>query len=301
MKTKINIKETPAMENKPIYKLLAEQKKYFKTFRDIGVKNQRAIIENAVAFIRKELNYDVETGKCNRAVIGLSGGIDSAVTFALAVRAVGAENVIGVKMPDRNVSSKKSVEYADALIAKLKVRHSYEIEIGGAVMSHITGLRAAGYDVSDFVIGNIRARIRMVYLFAIANQENGRVLDTCNLTERDMGYFTKYGDGASDLNPIGELYKTWVWIIAKELGVPEKIIKSKPSAELMGADQTDEEDMGVGYSFLDLYLHLRRSGISKKEMTDSYMFPKEAVDMINATIAKNAHKNSMPPVCDAGF
>lgn len=285
-------------ENEDVYGLDRRQAGLFARFKAMGEKNKKEMISKAVGFIRHELRFNPETGKSLPAVIGISGGIDSAVVAALAARAVRKENIILVEMPYEGLSARIDIEYADLLAERLGIENVSLIPINEMVDAEVATLGKAGIVLGAFERGNVMARMRMVTLYAIANQCGGRVLDTCNLTEVMMGYFTKFGDGASDLNPVGEIHKTWMWIIGRELGIPEVIIRRKPTAGLMGSAQTDEKDMGISYSALDLMLWLRRSGVGDRELVSDYHYPRAVVERVSATIARNSHKNRMAKVCE---
>lgn len=283
------------------YALGARQAEAFAGFARVGEKNKKDIIEKVVAFLRRELDYEPETGRSLPAVVGVSGGIDSAVVAALAARALGADNVIAVKMPYEGLSAREDTDYADLLAGKFKFGRVLEVPIRSVVEAEVAALAQAGVRLGAFERGNLMARVRMTILYAIANQCGGRVLDTCNLTEVMMGYFTKFGDGASDLNPVGKIYKTWIWTIAEELEVPEEIIRRKPTAGLMSAAQTDEEDMGISYGALDLLLWLKNAGAGKAALVEEYHFSEQVIAMVETAIARNRHKNCLAPVAEIGL
>ncbi|MFW9844782.1 MAG: NAD+ synthase, partial [Candidatus Thorarchaeota archaeon] len=170
-------------------------------------------------------------------VLGLSGGIDSSLVATLACEAIGAERVLGIMMPVDAKKDAQNIEDAKRIAKKLGMK--YEIfELREAV---------AAYDslnLDKIARGNLAARLRMVTWYARANQENRLVLGTGNKTELMIGYFTKYGDGGTDILPIGELYKANVWDLARHVGVPENLIEKAPSAGLWEG-QTDEKEIGV--------------------------------------------------------
>jgi NAD+ synthase len=271
--------------------------KHFRAFKARGEKKKEEVIREAVDFLKRQLQYDEETGQSQFAVIGLSGGIDSAVVLALAAQAVGSENIIAVKMPRIGITSEESGEYADLLARTFRIKHAYEIPINRMVDAQDQEFRRSGVELGAFELGNASARARANILYAFANKYGGRVIDTCNRTEIMMGYFTKYGDGASDMNPVGEIYKTWMWLIAAPLRIPERIIKRKPSAELVGFSQSDEKDMGISYSALDLLLYLKNMGYSDDRLVEEISFPRTVVERTSATIEKNRHKRILVPVC----
>ncbi len=180
----------------------------------------------------------------SKAVLGLSGGIDSAVVAYLAAEALGKDNLTCVKMPYKT-SSKNSSADADRIIELLGIK-SRTVEITAAVDT----LSASLNNVSPARLGNIMARARMTVLFDLSAELEALVLGTSNKTERLLGYGTLHGDLASILNPLGDLYKTQVWALARYLKIPEDIINKAPSADLIEG-QTDERDFGFTYKQAD--------------------------------------------------
>ncbi|MBR2592638.1 MAG: NAD(+) synthase [Oscillospiraceae bacterium] len=196
---------------------------------------------------------------CN-AVIGISGGKDSSVTAALCVEALGREKVIGVLMPD---GIQEDIDMARLLVSHLGIR-SYEINIGKIVdAAH----DAIPFPLSDQSRVNLPARIRMSVLYAVSQSNNGRVANTCNLSEDWVGYSTRYGDAAGDFSPLARLTVQEVKAVGRSLGIPEILIEKAPSDGLSG--KTDEDNLGFTYMELDQYI---RSGCiadtGKKERID---------------------------------
>jgi NAD+ synthase len=209
-----------------------------------------------VAFLRDEL---IERRRITKAVLGLSGGIDSAVVAYLCARALGAENVHAIRMPYRT-SSADSLGDAQRVVDALGINVE-TIEITDAVEGY---LRAAG-DPDPRRRGNVMARMRMLVLFDQSARLNALPIGTGNKTERLMGYFTWHADDTPPLNPIGDLYKTQVWALARHLGVPVQIIDKPPSADLE-ANQTDESDLGVTYLTADRILSQILSGYRDQQI-----------------------------------
>jgi NAD+ synthase len=183
------------------------------------------------------------------AVIGLSGGIDSAVACYLVAKAIGAHNVYAVRMPYRT-SSQDSLEHAQLIIDDLKI-NSETVDITDMVDPLID--RTPG--ITDKRKGNVMARARMIVLYDRSAAQQALVVGTSNKTELLLGYGTLFGDMASALNPIGDLYKTQVRQLARALGVPQPIIDKPPSADLW-LGQTDEAEMGLTYAEVDQLLYL---------------------------------------------
>ena len=198
------------------------------------------------AFLHDEMR---ERRGIGRAVLGLSGGIDSAVVAYLCARALGPENVYAIRMPYRT-SSPSSLVDAQKVIDALGI-HADTIEISGAVDGYLQYAPEADARRK----GNIMARTRMVVLFDQSARRNALPVGTGNKTERLMGYFTWHADDTPPVNPIGDLFKTQVWALARYLDVPLEIIEKPPSADLE-ANQTDESDLGITYARADRILNL---------------------------------------------
>lgn len=198
-----------------------------------------------VDFIRNE----VRKFGFNRVVLGLSGGIDSALSATLAAEALGPENVVGVMLPYKT-SSPESEGHARLLIEQLGIPHDI-IDI-----TPMAEPLFAHYErMSNLRRGNALARLRMVAVFDRSSVENALVLGTSNKTEYLLGYTTWYGDSAASIQPIGDLYKTQIRALSRAVGVPQPILDKKPSADLWPG-QTDEQEMGLSYDTVDQVLYL---------------------------------------------
>jgi NAD+ synthase len=218
-----------------------------------------------VAFLRDEL---IERRRITQAVLGLSGGIDSAVVAYLCARALGPENVHAIRMPYRS-SSADSLLDAQRVVDALGINVE-TIEITAPVEAY---LRAAG-DPDPRRRGNVMARMRMLVLFDQSARLNALPIGTGNKTERLMGYFTWHADDTPPVNPIGDLYKTQVWALARHLGVPVQLIDKPPSADLE-ANQTDETDLGVTYLTADRILAQVLSGYRDAQIAAVGFDPRE--------------------------
>ena len=184
-----------------------------------------------------------------RAVLGLSGGIDSAVVAYLCARALGPENVYAIRMPYKTSSANSLID-AQRVIDALGI-NGETIEITDAVDGYLKHAPEADPRRK----GNVMARIRMVVLFDQSARRDALPVGTGNKTERLMGYFTWHADDTPPVNPIGDLFKTQVWALARHLGVPRELIEKPPSADLE-ANQTDETDLGITYLKADRILNL---------------------------------------------
>jgi len=207
--------------------------------------NVKKDMEKRLAFIREQVDGSGMAG----VVVGISGGIDSSVTAALCVKALGTERVIGVWMP----AYSQPVHEADAKkLAETIGLNLVTVDVGPAYDTLVSALEKV-LPLGDKTKGNTKARLRMATLYAIANQKGCLVADTCNRSEVYVGYMTKGGDGLADFNPVASLTKHEIRILARELGIPESIRTKAPSADLWEG-QTDEQEMGFTYEDLDRFL-----------------------------------------------
>lgn len=209
-----------------------------------------------------------------KAVIGLSGGVDSALSLRLAADAIGNSNITALIMPEKSLTKKENVEDAVRLCKSLKIRFKI-IEIN----SFLKNFKKLNLKQNKDSWINLKPRIRMLILYNYANANNRLVIGTSNKTELKLGYFTKYGDGACDIEVIGDLYKTEVIKLAEYLKLPLKIINKIPTAELYHG-QTDENEMGEVYKDIDAMLE----GKKQKNIK------------IERLIEKNKHKTKKIPI-----
>ena len=234
-----------------------------------------------VSFLKDELT--VRRG-FKKGLVGLSGGVDSSLTAFLAAEALGRENVIGVRMPYRT-SSPESLEHAQLVIDKLGIE-SLTIDITDAVDGYLKQVGA----IDPHRLGNVMARERMIVLFDLSAKHNALPLGTSNKSERLLGYFTWHGDDAPPVNPLGDLFKSQVWALARHMGVPEEIVAKPATADLIKG-QTDEGDLGVSYVHADRILyHLIRG-----EEPGSG-FPKEEVETVRKRLDSTHWKRRLPTV-----
>lgn len=191
-----------------------------------------------------------KNGKDCMAVVGISGGKDSSVVAALCVEALGKDRVIGVLMPNH---IQDDIEYSHLLCEHLGIKN-YTVDVGVAIDELLNNIhfRATDIEISDQTKTNLPARIRMVTLYAISQSMNGRVANTCNLSEDWVGYATRYGDAAGDFSPLSQLTVTEVKAIGRELGLPSELVDKTPTDGLCG--KTDEDNLGFTYAELDAYI-----------------------------------------------
>ena len=236
-------------------------------------------------FIRSE----VTRAGFSRAVINLSGGLDSALSCVLAVEALGAENVLALRLPYRT-SSPDSLEHAQLLIDKFGIP-SETIEITDMV----DPLIKRDPNISHVRKGNIMARMRMIVLYDQTEVFKGLPIGTSNKTEILLGYSTLWGDMASAINPIGDLYKTQTRQLSRALGVPQPIIDKPPSADLW-AGQTDEDELGFTYEDVDKLLYLLVDQRYSPQECIEEGFNKKFVNAVITRVRKNQFKRMMPPI-----
>ncbi|RLE73500.1 MAG: NAD(+) synthetase [Thermoprotei archaeon] len=243
-----------------------------------------------IEFIR---DYFEKTG-VNRAVVGISGGVDSTVTAFLTVRALGSGKVTALIMPDSKVTPSRDLEDALKVVEILGIK-KYQVDIANILESYRKNVPF--FDANNKIaLGNLRARIRMTLLYYYANLNNALVVGTGDKSELLIGYFTKYGDGGVDILPIGDLYKTQVRQLAIHLGIP-KDIAEKPSSPALWPGQTAEGELGMSYSEVDLVLYsffdrkIEMSRIPQVTGVDEWK-----VKAILERVSKTSHKRNMPPI-----
>lgn len=237
------------------------------------------------AFIRSE----VSRAGFSRAVVGLSGGVDSSVTCVLAAQALGAENVLAVRMPYSS-SSRDSLEHAQLVIDMTGVQ-AKTIEISAAVDALLQEVP----DQEQVRRGNVMARVRMIVLYDQSADFNGLVIGTGNKTEILLGYTTQFGDAASAMNPVGDLYKTQLRQLAEAVQVPEVIRQKPPSADLWRG-QTDEGELGFTYDEVDRLLYLM---VDRRHSVDECVaagFERKFAEGVRERVRRHQFKRLMPPI-----
>ncbi len=247
--------------------------------------NYGIVEEMLTAFIRNE----IRKFGFNSVVLGLSGGIDSAVVAEIAVRALGPDNVLGLMMPYQS-SSPESLQDADLMIRRLGIR-AEKLSITPVVDAFFTSVP----EDHRLRRGNIMARTRMVFLYDISARDGRLVAGTSNKTELLLGYGTMFGDMASAVNPLGDLYKTQVRGLARHLGIPSPIIDKAPSADLWEG-QSDEEDLGFSYEEVDLLLYMMLERRMDKAAIIAEGVAEPFYDRVRKMVVRNQYKRMMPVI-----
>ncbi|MCS6776750.1 MAG: NAD+ synthase [Chloroherpetonaceae bacterium] len=245
--------------------------------------NEPLLTEWLVAFLRDEI---IRRRGFRKAVLGISGGVDSSLVAFLLARALGPENVHGFRMPYRT-SSRESLEHA-ALVAEVTGIHMHTIDITEAVDGY---LRFAP-DADDRRRGNVMARMRMIVLFDQSQRLGTLPVGTGNKTERLFGYFTWHADDSPPVNPLGDLFKTQVWALARYVGVPEVIVNKPASADLI-VGQTDESDFGISYPKADRILFYLLRGYTVARLVEMG-FAEHEVALVKKRLDSTHWKRHLP-------
>lgn len=245
--------------------------------------NLKEVHSELVEFLRESFK---KTG-FSKAVLGLSGGIDSALVAYLLRDALGKENVLAIMMPYKS-SNPDSLNHAKLVIEDLGI-NSKTIEITDMIDAYFKNEEEA----TSLRMGNKMARERMSILFDYSSKENALVVGTSNKTEIYLGYSTQFGDSACALNPIGDLYKTNIWDLSRYLKIPNELIEKKPSADLWEG-QTDEQEMGLTYKEADQVLYRMLEENKKVEEVLTEGFNKDLVDNIVRRMNRSEYKRRMP-------
>ena len=245
--------------------------------------NLKEVHNELVEFLRENF----KKAGFSKAVLGLSGGIDSALVAYLLRDALGKENVLAIMMPYKS-SNPDSLNHAKLVVEDLGI-NSKVIEITDMIDAYFKNEK----DPTSLRMGNKMARERMSILYDYSSKENALVIGTSNKTEIYLGYSTQFGDSACALNPIGDLYKTNIWDLSRYLKIPNELIEKKPSADLWEG-QTDEQEMGLTYKEADQVLYRMLEENKKVEEVLAEGFNKDLVDNIVRRMNRSEYKRRMP-------
>ena len=233
----------------------------------------------------------IEKAQLDGAIVAISGGIDSAVTLHLTVKALGPENVTAITMPERDVTPECDIMDVMLHCKQLNLTCN-TVDI--TQILHVMQQNLTKYDPTDRISsGNIRSRLRMIVAYHYANLEHKMVMGTSNKTELLTGFFTKHGDGGVDLMPLADLYKYNIKQLAEYLKIPENIIKKPPSPGFYPG-HTDEKELGCDYDTIDLILYLWEKGRKNEEISQELDIPIQTVESILNRVKANEHKRRLP-------
>lgn len=236
--------------------------------------------------ITKFISENVKSRKKSGVVIGLSGGLDSSVCLVLADKALDKNKIMGLIMPERGFTPQIDIDNAFELAEKLKIRHK-EIHFEGVKKTLLRNL-----PTDELSAGNLSARLRMALLFHYAGMRNLLVLGTSDKSEMMIGYFTKFGDGAADMLPIGGLFKTQVRMLGKKLGLSQQII-NQPSSPRFWKGHVAEKELGLTYDEIDTILQYSLDGDLEK-----CILSKRKIKIVSDLVRKSRHKREHIPVCN---
>ncbi len=240
----------------------------------------------------------VSNSQAKGVVLGLSGGIDSATIAALCSKALGSENVLALLLPEGETRNQKDIDDAKAIAEQFSIE-TQMVDMTAIIDNFYKAIPV--FDQGDRVCkGNIKARTRMIILYYYANKLNKIVCGSSDKSETLMGYFTKWGDGAADMAPIMDIYKTQVRKLAIHLGIPESIAM-KPSTPALWPNQSAEGELGIKYDNLDLILYGLERFMPTEEIASQMDIQQDLVEKVKSRWLDNEHKRRMPITPKIGF
>jgi NAD+ synthase len=263
----------------------------------VSVKDLDINCEENERKIKDFITQSIEKSGLDGAVVAVSGGIDSAVTLDLTVKALGADMVTALTMPERDVTSERDIMDVIQLCESLNVTcNTVDITPILRVMRDTL----PNYDITNRVTkGNIKPRVRMTIAYYFSNRDRRMVMGTSNKTELLTGFFTKYGDGGVDLMPLADLYKTQLRQLARHLKIPQNIIDKPPSPGFYPG-HTDEDELGIDYTTLDLILYSLEKGSDASSIAEDLGISNELVESVMKRVKANEHKRRLPLILRLG-
>jgi NAD+ synthase len=260
----------------------------------LSLENPSETVERIVRFLKTH----TERIGAKHLVVAMSGGLDSSVTAALCSKAIGGKRTLGFCLPEAETRNEKSIRDAQETAKRFAVKFKL-LDISNTLAEASNLVNASG-SKNPIPLGNMKARIRAMILYYYANATNGLVVGTGDKSELMLGYFTKFGDGASDIQPIGDLFKTTVRDLAKHLEIPAKIY-SKPSSPELWPGQTAEKDLGLAYDKLDLILWGLERWMTPEEISGDLKIPITTVKRVRDRWISSEHKRRVPLAMKLGF
>ncbi len=255
--------------------------------------------EETIERIKRFLKTQTEKSGASSLVVGMSGGLDSSVAASLCALAIGGRKVLGLIMPERETWNEKNILDAREVGEKFGIRLKL-VDITGLVAASVQSVQANPEGSERIAIGNIKARLRAMLLYYHANVTRGLVVGTGDKSEIMLGYFTKYGDGACDLLPLADLYKTTVADLAKHLRLPERVY-SKPASPELWPGQTAAKELGEGYDKLDAILWALERWMGPNQIAEEMGLPLRRVEKVRERWLKSEHKRRPPLALKMGY
>ena len=252
-------------------------------------------LEEITSIVKNFIVTYLDNSGCKNLVIGLSGGIDSAVAAVLCRQSVGKTRTLCVFLPD-DATPEIDIKHVKTLVDK------YDLLCETKDITNIVKevKKNCILKPDKLALANVKARLRMVTLFEYANMTNSLVCGTSNKSEILVGYFTKYGDGGVDIQPLGDIYKTKIWELAKHLDLPKEIIDKPPSAGLI-KDQTDEKELKMSYEDIDKILYGLEQKLEIKKIAEKTGISKSDIERIRQMRIKSQHKRRSPLIPKIGL
>jgi NAD+ synthase len=255
--------------------------------------------DQTVERIARFLRTHTERIGVRHLIVGMSGGLDSSVTAALCTKAVGGKRTMGFCLPEEETRSWRSIQDAQEVARKFGIRFK-TLDMTPLVQAVASFLHTSKSKESAIPRGNLKARLRAMILYYHANTSNGLVVGTGDKSEIMLGYFTKYGDGACDIQPIADLYKSSVRNLASHLEIPRRIF-SKPSSPELWPGQMAEDELGLPYSKLDLVLWRLERWMPPKEISEELGIPLGMVERVRGRWLQSEHKRRPPQSIKLGY